>query len=240
MLGLHQECSNSPTTARSRDASLAVELWTARPFQGCQPGSRAVKLLSCLLCCSLYTCQRGNQTIRPLPERQSPPPPYYLSHSPPCDAGVTRVLVGVNVETKLPADRVTKGTGTGIELGTELGTEVEVSSPELPPPVLSCPGGGSVLAAIRRSIHWSCSRVNGGNWSTLSPSSAIPLNAEHCPRCRILLLCCHLEHCRLKDRSTSAAAAPLALEFISGYHTVTALHPGLIHAAAQILVVNLL
>ena len=33
----------------------------------------------------------------------------------------------VNVETKLPAVRVTKGTGK--ELGTKLGMEVEVSSP---------------------------------------------------------------------------------------------------------------
>ena len=84
------------------------------------------------------------------------------------------MLVGVNVETKLSADGVTKGTGT--ELGTELGMDVQVSSPTLPPPVLSRPGAGSVLAAIRRSIHWNCLGVNDGNWSALSPSSAIPLN----------------------------------------------------------------
>ena len=88
------------------------------------------------------------------------------------------MLAGVTVETRLPAAGVTKGTGT--ELGTELGTEVEVSSPESPPPVLSRPGAGSVLAVISRSIHCSCSGVNGGNWSA-SPSLAILLNtAEHC------------------------------------------------------------
>ena len=160
-----------PARARGSAASLAAK---PRHCKGCQPSSQAVKYYpaSCAAAYRLASMATKQFTLY-LSGSPPPTPPYYLCHSPLRDAGVTRVSAGVNVEARLPGVGVTKGTNT--ELSTELGTEVEVSSHESPPPVLSRPGAGSVLAAISRSIHWSCSGVNGGNWSA-SPSSAILLH----------------------------------------------------------------